>query len=433
MFPLVLSGGKAYSYIKLVSQWGHKMGGEFSLQHAVILCGAGANAAYEVGVLKAILQESWGRDRNPPVDPFCFAATSVGALNAAVMVAQAHRSPREAIDYLEKLWLNRIASEGESTVNGIFRIRTDPTQYLDPQVWLKEPLKPLEELSADFLQIGRRAAQRIGLAVATEGPLLDRAVVGADFSEFVDISPGIALLGEAVDLGKILLSPTRLRITAVNWETGKPKTFANDEVGGSEGISIIAGAFCPPGVAQPQMVEGYPYVDASLLEQTPLKPAIDARGADSKTGLVLHIIYLDTNLTDIPVPPLPNTFATLYRAFLLAFSRSVDADLAKAAATNERIRMRELLALVASGSPEALEEAIRTKVGAQAVPFWHELNKDTADKAPLTVHRYCPLKHIHGFQFIQFERKRIEQLIEAGYHDALRHDCEESCCIRRPA
>ena len=61
--------------------------------------------------------------------------------------------------------------------------------------------------------------------------------------------------------------------------------------------------------------------------------------------------------------------------------------------------------------------------------LWQELQKDTQDKLPLTVHRHCPRKHIHGFQFVQFGREKIERLIEAGCQDALKHDCEEARCL----
>ena len=45
-------------------------------QEAIVLSGAAANAAYEVGVLKVLLDKG--------VDPYCYSGTSVGALNAAV-------------------------------------------------------------------------------------------------------------------------------------------------------------------------------------------------------------------------------------------------------------------------------------------------------------------------------------------------------------
>ena len=38
-------------------------------QHAIVLAGNGANAAYEVGVMKALLREACAHNNKRPLDP----------------------------------------------------------------------------------------------------------------------------------------------------------------------------------------------------------------------------------------------------------------------------------------------------------------------------------------------------------------------------
>src|SRR5205085_841645 len=94
-------------------------------KRAVILSGGGANGAYEIGVLKALFTgqcPSTRRDLDNPnekpgmLNPDIFAGTSVGAFNAAFLVAK-WMSYREmaipgtvAIADLERFWLEKICN-----------------------------------------------------------------------------------------------------------------------------------------------------------------------------------------------------------------------------------------------------------------------------------------------------------------------------------
>jgi NTE family protein len=66
---------------------------------ALILSGGGARAAYQVGVLRAVM-EIQGRDELP-FDVIC--GTSAGAINAVFLAANAH-CPREGIERLYRAW-----------------------------------------------------------------------------------------------------------------------------------------------------------------------------------------------------------------------------------------------------------------------------------------------------------------------------------------
>src|SRR5437868_8326353 len=62
---------------------------QFSLAStAVVLSGGGANAAYGVGVLKALLRGESPATDFQPLEPQIYVGTSGGGINAAIMVSQ---------------------------------------------------------------------------------------------------------------------------------------------------------------------------------------------------------------------------------------------------------------------------------------------------------------------------------------------------------
>ena len=402
------------------------MNAEIATQDAFVLTGSGANAAYEVGVMKALLRERWGVEKRPPIDPYCYSGTSVGALNAAVMVSLADRSANEAVEFLENLWMDRIAVKSASSATGLFRVRAEPTQYLNVDSYVSNPLKPVFEMSADMLHFARKSIQRVAFAIASAQTLPDGAVLISEVNEWLDLSPLVGLVSEAVDVAKIAASSKKLRITAVNWETGTPRTFGNSDLDKDGAHQAILAALALPGVVPSQHVDGLPFVDGAFLMHTPLKPAIEARDKESDFKVVLHTVFLDANVARVPLPVLSNTFATVYRLYILALSRWVNADIDRVQDTNDRIHARRMLA--AFGKEDG---AAAGNLNEEAADMLSRLEAETKGRVELTVHRYRPSKNIHGFELRQFEKDRVKGLIQHGYEDAIRHDCEESGCIPR--
>jgi predicted acylesterase/phospholipase RssA len=284
------------------------------------------------------------------------------------------------------------------------------------------------------LYFTRETLQRLAYASSTRGTFADRAAQISEFTQWIDYSPLKQLIRENVDTKKIaaLSNPKKLRITAINWRDGAPRVFDNKDLGSTDGHESIFAAMCLPGVFPPEIVDGLPYVDSSVLFETPLKPAILARNRESKIPLVLHVVYADSSFRNIPLPPLSNTFATVYRLYQLALSRAVNTDIQKARTVNERIRVKNLFESVVAAEEDptrSREDIIRAKLGEDAVPFWEQLHRDLSDRVSLTVHRYTPTEHIFGFELVQFERSTIQNLIQHGYEAARDHDCEESRCI----
>jgi predicted acylesterase/phospholipase RssA len=388
------------------------------IDHAFVLTGNGANAAYEVGIMKAVLKENWGKDGNPPIDPYCFAGTSFGAFNGAVMVSLAGCNPKDAIGSLEQIWLDRIAADSAGSSNGLFRIRAEPTQYLSVES-LRNPVKPLLEMTADMLHFGQQTVRRVGWAVAASTTMVDGAIHFSEVNEWLDITPVTGLVRSSIDRAKVARSPKRLRITAANWTEGTPHVFENADFAKEEAHQIVMAALAIPGIVPAQQVGGLPFVDGSVFVDAPLQPAVKARPESPGGAVVLHTVYVDADKVKIPLPALSNTFSTIYRLYMLALSRAVKVDLERAKIANERIRTREMFDTIRK--QQSLSE--------EAKHLLDDLTNDVPDTGLVTIHRYCPTKYIHGFELHQFERESIRQLIQHGYEDALNHDCAASGCI----
>src|SRR2546429_4110190 len=116
-------------------------------KQAVILSSGSAYGAYEVGVLKALLTGQAAQSKYPNLDPDIYTGTSVGAVNAAVMVSQSGLGVPgpEAIAFLENAWLNIISESSQKCGNGAYRIRANPFRYLKPQC-LTNPAQSLAEI-----------------------------------------------------------------------------------------------------------------------------------------------------------------------------------------------------------------------------------------------------------------------------------------------
>jgi predicted acylesterase/phospholipase RssA len=409
-------------------------------QHAIVLSGNGANAAYEVGVMKALLREACDHNNKRPIYPEIYSGTSVGALNAAVMASRADQSAGAAVEFLEKLWVERIASSVR-TSNGIFRVRGGIDNFVNPAYYMPNPLKPFLDLAADSVylvyEVFRRAAHVIGSGeiLATRGwnffdvstwidpsPLLNFF----DFSTLIDLSSLERLVREAIDTGKISLSKRALRITAMDWEKSLSQTFANADLEGEDGYRKIIAAIAIPGILPSQTVDDHRLVDGAVLVNEPLKPAITARDQQASERLTLHVIYLDPEFAEAYPPKVPDTFYTTYRLYVLAFARSVNADIERVREINDRLFLRAVMR-----NPEPSDAASEFEQDSRALlPLLEGFNRGLADKIPLTVHRYrCRRNLGPTLGLLNFQKYHIEELIGAGYEEARKHDCKESQCL----
>ena len=136
---------------------------------------------------------------------------------------------------------------------------------------------------------------------------------------------------------------------------------------------------------------------------TPLKPAIEAL-ADT-----VHIIYLDPEVRALPLLQVQNTLDTMYRMLVVGWAAAVNEDCHTLQRVNKSI--------------EALE-----KLPAAGQVIDHPDFKAMHRK--ITVHRYHPHGDLSGLLgLLNFERNRMIDLVNRGFHDAKQHDCVTSECI----
>jgi len=399
------------------------------VQHAIILSGNGAYAAYEIGIMKALIHGMCASTHHRPIRPEIYTGTSVGALNAAMIVSGADESDVAAIENLERLWFTHVA-ESMRGVNGIFRFRTNPFDYFRPAFYLPNPLTPLLDLGRDTIYFSQEFIKRTAVFLTSlqTFPSLEDIVELFDISLLTDFSPLKQLVREVIDPEKIRRSRKKLRITAANWKEGAPKVFTNTDLGGKEGYQAFVAALMIPGINTPELVDMEQFVDGAVLTSRPLKPAIDARDRNPNRRLVLHIVYLDPEHAQTPLPEIRSTFAMIYRLYVLAFSRSVNADIERARDINKSL---QTLALLREDDPEPLASSAMGQRGSESLKLWQRLNKDTADSVQLEIHRYRSPEHLGGIRALfQVDQTRVQDLIDRGYKDAQNHDCRQSDCVR---
>jgi NTE family protein len=390
-------------------------------KHALILSGGGAYGAFEVGVLKFLLTDQPGR-RAPlrKVTPAVYTGTSVGAINASIMVSQngLGASAEEAVEYLEDFWLNRFADDDRTCGNGAYRIRLDPSRYLDPQC-LTNPARAFAELAEDSTSLAESFLERAANFFTSTDPLQTRALEFVDLSAWVSAEPLYRLVREVVSLEAIRRSSLELRIVAANWETGEVSVFKNEDMTDEVGHQIILASAAMTGFFPPVDIGGDPYVDGGVVMNTPLRPAIQA-GAN-----VLHIVYLNPGVSKIPLKVMQNTYNTLDRTILIHDAVVINEDFATASWINQGLDAIERVARGEQLTDAAMRNFIR--VAAQI----EERIKKGSPYKKLSLHRYHPDEDPGGggIGVLNFNRERMLRLMDMGFDETARHDCSLAKCL----
>jgi len=359
----------------------------------VVLSGGGANGAYEVGVLEALI-----RGRSPatgyrPIDPGVYAGTSVGAFNAAVMASRPGLPAGAVVAELRALWLDRVANSLERCGNGIYRVRGAPFQLLSPGC-LTHPVEALLELGADVANLAAYGVVKGAQFLASDAPLQSRLVSLIDLEAFISESPFKRLLAESIDLDCLRRSAKRLTVAATDWERGRLQLYTKEQLAGAVGTDGILASAALPGIFPPVPIDGVPYVDGGVLLNSPLGPVI----ADGAT--TIHLIFLDPRIRNIALTPLPSTADTFYRFTAIIWAANVRHDLLAAAAINALVQ--------------------RSVAPARAGRPYREV----------TIHVYRPATALgSGDSVLDFRARRLAGLIELGFQDAVRHDCAAAGCL----
>jgi len=379
-------------------------------KRAVVLSGGGADGAYAVGVLKALFGGRSPATNFEPLHPDVFAGTSIGCFNAAFLASQWDERGPAAIANLEAIWLERLAVRPGSCGNGVFRIRGNPVDFFNPACYASNPLAPFRQLFTDAAVLGLEVLQRtVHGATIQDVPLVDRTVPFVSLVPFVDTERLRRLLREVIDYRALRATSRILRIVAVNWSTGDLRDFGNQDMTEITGPAAIAASAAIPGFFPPVTIGAQPYVDGSVLMNTPLKPAIRAGAND------LHVVYLDPDVRSIPLAEIQSFPETYRRMQQIAWARSVNQDIKRAERINDGLAtIRKTRNVGAEGLTNFVEVAdtVRRHFAGKERPL-----------RPLSICRYRPRDILsQGLGFLNFGRDHIEALIDRGFDDAVHHD-----------
>lgn len=388
-------------------------------RQAVILSGGGANGAYEVGVLKALLTGQSLATGNEVLDPDVFTGTSVGAFNAAFLVSLWDTHGPAAIANLETVWRNRLARESRvSAASSGYRYLANPLEFFDPRSFFSNPVSSITRLADDSLYLFWDFFNRFMYVVnpPEPEPLTERLLYTLAVDNFITRDPFRQLVAEVVKFDSIRRTQKKLRVAATNWETGEVEIFTNFDFTDRLGPRIIMASSAIPGFFRPETVGAQAYVDGAVLMNTPLKPAIQA-GADT-----LHVVYLDPDVSSIPIHYLGNLLSTLYRTQVIDWASTVNESIKEAEGINDALK-------ILRGSEEAVSR-VNAKGVVQALAKFGKHLESLADYRMLKIHRYHPRDELGGpLSLLNTRRGRIEYLMERGFHDAVLHDCVESGCV----
>ncbi len=209
--------------------------------HALVLSGGGSRGAYEVGVIKGIV-EVLGLSPSDPCPFQIFTGTSVGAINATYLASQAHRGDL-GIDRLVDMWTGlRLGVHAKVAWSG-----WRPRVLLDVNA-IEEVVRSGVDWHA--LRANSRSGKLRGLVIAALHVSTGKTMLFADTAPGVDFEPS--------------RDPRR---------EGRRSQITADHVLASAAI---------PGVFPPRRVGGELYYDGGLRFNTPIAPAI-RMGATSLT------------------------------------------------------------------------------------------------------------------------------------------------------
>jgi NTE family protein len=353
---------------------------------ALILSGGGARGAYQVGVLRAVLEIL---DANAqPFDVIC--GTSAGAINAAYYVAHAHR-PRYGMVRLHHVWRNLKASHIYDTSwrsvlrttarlgAGAFRAHGNsrPSSLLDN--------RPLERLLARWVDF---AAVHANLA---NGRVRNLCINAMNYST-----------GESVAFyeGAPVAPWRRLH------RHGEPATLTLDHIMASSAIPILF---------PPRAINGHYYGDGALRQLNPLSPALHL-GARR-----LFVIGVSSNRRNRgkPVRELQPTIAQMAGHLLnREFIDNLEADIEQAEVINTLL---DDCAYHQSAEPPA--QKVEFLVITPSIPF-DELAAKYIDRQPSNMRLLFRLLGARGqgagasfASFLLFDGGFCQELSNTGYCD----------------
>lgn len=381
--------------------------------HGIVLSGGGAYGAYEVGVLRALLTGQSPSTAFQPIRPESYAGTSVGAVNASAMVANSALDAESCVNRLYQYWQRELASGSGRCGNGAFRIRGANPFEID--CLIGQPGSVLQAAFQDAAFALKSGLERgIGYATSSES-LTRRTLELLDFSVLLDRDKFAASLAKIAPLDGIRQSNQRLRIVATNFDDGELTVFDNHDIADRVGYQAIMASSAVPGVFPHVEIDGKTYTDGGTLMNAPLLPVIHGSN-------VLHVVYMDPDVSDIPLKSIKTTLGVLDRLLVTNFAFAMNSSIEAIHDFNDSIRL--IRSLDANSNYDGDSENF-LKVAASL-----KNHVSGGEYEPLIIHRYHPKDDLGGvFGFLDFDIKHIDHLIERGFRDTANHDCEAAGCL----
>jgi len=366
---------------------------------ALVLPGAGARGAYQIGVLKAIAGLLPEREPNP-FSIIC--GTSAGAINAAVLAGRAANFERAVAD-MEHVWANFAASQ-------VYRA--------DDWTMLKTSLHWLS------------AATLGGLGVRNPASLLDNAPLRKLLAENVRFD-GIR---RSIEQGHV----DAVAVTASAYATARSVTFFQGRpelaswtrvrrIGRATRLTVdhLMASSAVPFVFPPVQIGGEFYGDGSMRHRAPLSPAIHL-GADRMLVVGVRDERPDAE-PPVGAKPEPPTFAHLGGYMLdTLFMDGLYTDLERLSRTNrilEQLGDCKLSGTLADLRPlHTLVIVPRQDLRSLAAEFVHELPRGVR-----LLLRGLGASSRSGMQLVSyllFESGFTRALIDMGYRDAMEMEDE---------
>lgn len=389
-------------------------------KRALVLSGGGADGAYGVGVLKALLTGASPSTNHQPLEVEIISGASIGGFNGAYLAGHMQKDGPATAGNLETVWLNDLAQKPDGS-NGFFRLVVDPTRVLDPRRYFPNPFQPWIELARDAPGLIADFSSRLGHLLTSRDESLDQRLVELlNFASFISAEPFLDSVRRNISFEGIQRANgvIELQVLATNWLSGESRLFTNLELAGSQGPEAIVASGSLPGFFSPLAYGSQLLVDGGVVQNTPLRPAIRAGARD------LHVIYLDPMIKDIPLPHFENTVETLYRMVQISWAAAVNDDIGDAAEINRGLALLERLA--GGAQLEGAEPEVLAKVG----PKIATRARAGLRYRPLTIHRYRPIDSLGGeLGFLNLKFDRLRRLIQRGFVDAIHHDCKAAGCV----
>jgi NTE family protein len=332
-------------------------------QTALVLQGGGALGAYEYGVIKALY------DQRPGFKPAAVTGVSIGAINAALLVA-ARCDPLET---LEQVWCKRFADILPQPVGMV----------LAPQITQR-----MEQFLCGLGNAGMYEIRQ------------DHLLAPWQRTSIYTLEPLRRTLKELIDLDKLNDHRfTRLVLGAIDVATGEPRYFDNQK-DRLDVEQIIASGSLPPAFPMTS-IDGNYYWDGGLFQNTPLSSAINC--LEELTGEWLREVIVIELFPE--KAPLPNDMGgVMNRAGQLLFASKLKIDRKLFSTING------IITLLGKIEPHIPEELRRDSAYRQVFDRHRKIDALTVITADF------PLEQANAGDF---SRETIRSRIELGYEQAI--------------